>query len=147
MDMKNSFWGGVTGKIVAACLVLAFVLGVVVLCFVHEKHADILLDVDEIDISDYEYNAENGILTLKIKLKKSGYVLSDVDSYEKEYGTGKNINTKLMVRFYASLSEGDYKADSNGFYTVTLKIDNEDITSIIQEGKDYNNGTIANLHS
>lgn len=147
MENNKCFWGGVLGKVVAACIVLGVVFGAVALSLLYTKHADVLLDVTEVDITDSDYDEESGTLVLYVKSKKSGYCISDVKTYEKETGTGKNIKTKLMVKFYGSLSHGDYTPDEDGVYTLKIKIENDDIYTVVQEGKEHNNGTIANLHS
>ncbi len=128
MENTGSIWGKAAGKIIAALLALAFVCGAVSLCMVYEQNRDILLDVDEIKDCEYKLS-ESGEVIFKFRMNKPGYSFTDVDSYRED--------DRIVLRLYGSLTDGDYKQDSVGFYTLKIAY-NKDDKGLGQEGVDGN---------
>ncbi len=137
MNKIKSVWGNVTGKVVAALLVLGIVCGAMFFSLHYALKGDVLLSSDEVLISTSSDDGNNK-LDVKLSLNKSGYHLSDIKLDSK--------GDKLYVKFYASLSKNDkYVFDSQGYYNVKISF-NKDVKTIVQEGADGDEATIITLN-
>lgn len=136
-DKASCVWGGVKGKLIAACLVLAFVCGVLALAFSYAMHGDVLLDTEQVVVNSSVDNGDNSV-AVKLRLEKNGFFLSDIKT--------RKDGDKLFVKLYSSVTPSDkYKMDSTGHYVVDLSFD-EDIKQIVQEGKNDDEATLVTLN-
>ncbi len=137
MDKTISIWGGNKGKLLAALLVLAVVLGAVAISLAYAVHGDVLLTKDEVVVDSSVDNGDNSV-SLKFRLEKSGFYLADVKT-EKD-------GDMLVVKFYGAVNtDGKYSTDSAGFYKIKLRFDG-DIKKIVQEDSDGEQYTLVTLN-
>ena len=133
----KSVWGGVLGKIIASLLVIGALCGVLALTLYFAVNGDVLLNKDEIKVSDSVDKVNNNV-TVKFRVEKQGFYLSDIKT--------EKSGDKLMVKLYASVKGSEkYKADDLGNYAVDFKFDSE-INSIVQEGDDGDEYTLVVLN-
>lgn len=136
MEKIHTVWGGVIGKIVAACLVLAVICGAAALSLANAAYGKVLLTVDEVGLEN-SADKGDGNLSVGIRVDKPGFYLADYKTYKD--------GDRLMVKLYASVKVRNYKMDSAGVYTLNLKID-KNIKTVVQEGKGNDEEVLARLN-
>jgi len=136
MEKIHTVWGGVIGKIVAACLVLAVICGAAALSLANAAYGKVLLTVDEVEV-DSSSDKGNGNLTVGVRVNKAGFYLVDCKTYKD--------GDKLMVKLYASVKARNYTMNNAGVYTLNLKID-QNVKTVVQEGKGNDEEVLARLN-
>lgn len=136
MKETKTVWGGVAGKVIAGLMVLALICGAVSATLAYSSYGRSLLSKEEIDNVNVIDN-KNGTISVKFRVDKEGYRFSGYKS--------SRDGDKLVLKLYASVREGDVKADSTGMYTINVKVD-EDMKSVVQEGPGGEKYTLVKIN-
>ena len=107
-------------KAAVAFLIIALSCLIVTVAVSVFRGSDVALLVSEIEIES-AVQGEDGAVEIEFSLNKKGYYFSD---YKIEVGKDdiEKDKTVYYVTFYASLG-GGYEVNSDGFYTINLKVD------------------------
>lgn len=107
-------------KAAVAFLIIALSCSIVTVAVSVFRGSDVALLVSEIEIES-AVQGEDGAVEIEFSLNKKGYYFSD---YKIEVGKDdiEKDKTVYYVTFYASLG-GGYEVNSDGFYTINLKVD------------------------
>lgn len=128
MTKTKGVWGTYWGKIIAFCLVLAFALGAVGICMVYEQKRDIVIDLDDMPEGERSVKEVDDKAIFKFMLDKKGYHFTGFDVYRKDEGD-------VVLKLYASLTQGEFSKDAEGYYSVEVPIKRTD-KKISIEGED-----------
>ncbi len=102
----------------------------------HATGVERLLDTDELSIEGY--SLDGNALTVNFKINKEGYFLASYNSTAD--------SSRTMLSLYVSSVEGDFKADSDGTYTLILAVEDAQ-TSLVQEGYGDEKTVIENFRA